>query len=91
MNKHNAHLYMPTVQALMDGKTIQVDGIDTEEVSFHRPPDNYRKPETIRYRTAFFMSGYAYTSTVISEGEAKLMESSKFFIKWLTDWIEVEI
>jgi hypothetical protein len=50
MNKENAHLYLPLVQALADGKTIQVkhNGIwnDCVRVDFNAEPKYYRiKPE----------------------------------------------
>jgi hypothetical protein len=51
MNKENAHLYLPLVQALADGKTIQhspYDGRwdDVEILSFCSEPKYYRiKPE----------------------------------------------
>lgn len=51
MNKDNAHLYLPLVQALADGKVIQIVDSDGEwnglnEVSFCSKPDRYRiKPE----------------------------------------------
>lgn len=46
MNKDNAHLYLPFVQALVDGKTIQVldvgAWVDVNGTDFHRDPDHYR-------------------------------------------------
>jgi hypothetical protein len=53
MNKENAHLYLPLVQALADGRTIQWklnDGIwgDINEIEFrtYDDPQDYRiKPE----------------------------------------------
>ena len=54
MNKKDAHLYLPFVQALADGKTIQIE-IDSEwenmdDPSFTRPPQDYRiKPEHRRW------------------------------------------
>lgn len=50
MNKENAHLYLPLVQALADGKTIQhlvgdehwVDCKNDDDVRFIFPPDEYR-------------------------------------------------
>lgn len=53
MNKQNAKDYLPLVQALIDGKTLQhrVDGgetwVDLAETSFTYYPDAYRiKPES---------------------------------------------
>jgi hypothetical protein len=50
MNKENAHLYLPLVQALADGKTIQLKTgdywNDSGELVFSLLPDDYRiKPE----------------------------------------------
>jgi len=50
MNKKNAHLYLPLVQALADGKTIQTEfggyWYDEDEISFYDDPEDYRiKPE----------------------------------------------
>lgn len=57
MNKENAHLYLPLIQALADGKTIQENNYQTcpparyewtdlQSPNFTREPDRYRvKPE----------------------------------------------
>ena len=51
MNKKNAHLFLPLVQALVDGKTIQYNPCDTgwadiAELNFYESPEHYRiKPE----------------------------------------------
>jgi hypothetical protein len=54
MNKENAHKYLPLVQALADGKTIQhksfdnhwIDIDDHKIIYFHEPSHYYRiKPE----------------------------------------------
>jgi len=49
MNKENAHEYLPLVQALADGKTIQVLGKDGnwyDSPLLNTPPSRYRiKPE----------------------------------------------
>jgi hypothetical protein len=48
MNKHNAHLYLPLVQALAEGKTIQVQDLfdsqwdDDYDFDFSLEPDCYR-------------------------------------------------
>jgi len=64
MNKDNAHLYLPFVQALADGKTVQMadnvidgegegwEGWDSSvtNINFTEPPEYYRiKPEPIRF------------------------------------------
>lgn len=50
MNKDNAKEFLPLVQALADGKTIQIRSIDKwcelDDFTFNRPIDRYRiKPE----------------------------------------------
>ena len=57
MNKENAHLFLPLVQALADGKTIQSklsdlkdewweDFEEDDEIGFHDDSESYRiKPE----------------------------------------------
>jgi hypothetical protein len=51
MNKNNAHLYLPFVQALVDGKTLQAKDIedkwfDLKEIALGGDPEHYRiKPE----------------------------------------------
>lgn len=47
MNKDNAHLYLPLIEALAMGKTIQVKNLagkwtDYESVVFSNPPEDYR-------------------------------------------------
>lgn len=55
MNKNNAHLYLPFVQALVDGKTLQLlengEWVDLPAVSFTQNPKNYRiKPEPRKWK-----------------------------------------
>ena len=50
MNKENAHEYLPLVQALADGRTLQKDfhgkWEDSKEIHFDMHPEYYRiKPE----------------------------------------------
>lgn len=51
MNPQNAHEYLPLVQALADGKTLQLEGyagwVDlNDEICFGATPQDYRiKPE----------------------------------------------
>jgi len=56
MNKENAHLYLPLVQALADGKTIEfsrsgagwIDVVDIVDATFEHAPSRYRiKPEPV--------------------------------------------
>ena len=53
MNKSNAHLFLPLVQALAEGKTIQVkldtgEWLDAIAPAFNHSPEYYRiKPEPV--------------------------------------------
>jgi len=56
MNKENAHLYLPLVQALADGKTIQTkfggNWCDDFGPDFTLQPKNYRiKPQPRTFET----------------------------------------
>jgi hypothetical protein len=48
--------------------------------------------EKIRYRVALMEDKYgdAYTETANSEVKEVRIESNEHFIKWITDWIEVD-
>ena len=64
MNKENAHLYLPLVKALADGKTIQIISAgswsDVLGPSFSDPPENYRiKPEPRVWTVHFGSNGIA--------------------------------
>lgn len=63
MNKDNAAQYLPFVQALAEGKTIQVfsDGewLDLTNVLFNAPLENYRiKSESVRMYVVTWFDKY---------------------------------
>ena len=63
MNKENAHLYLPLVQALADGKMLQIEmGSEWEDMDdplFTRPPQDYRiKPEPRVWKVWVDSHGY---------------------------------
>jgi hypothetical protein len=102
MNKHNAKDYLPFVQALADGKTIQGLLIPSgewcdlqHEMDFQWPAEQYRiKPEPVRgwYRVALMTSEKTnWTISVESEEEIAAAERFPHFIRWLTDRIEYEV
>lgn len=86
------------IKAWADGAEIQYlcqttdQWIDTSGPMWS-PMTNYRiKPQTIKYRVALFLnmsSSTFYTST--AEGEDNNWEKLPAFVRWLTDWVEVEI
>ena len=79
MNKENAHLFLPLIQALADGKTIQhklVDDhwmdMDDVEIAFCAYPEVYRiKPEPRTFEMWLTPSGnmnIAEDKTVVRRG-----------------------
>ena len=68
MNKHNAHLFLPLVQALVDGKIIQHKWVnnhwmdmDDHVIVFHEPPHYYRiKPESRTFEMWLSKGGCMY-------------------------------
>lgn len=54
------------------------------------------KPETLRYRVYLIrnpsdMGPKYWVQTITDDHDASAAESVRGFVKWLTDWIEVEI
>ena len=73
MNKDNAHKYLPFVQALVEGKTIQEKTVtlhawdDLIDPHFDRKPENYRiKPEP----RVIWLNEYPDQSIIWSEPQA---------------------
>ena len=98
MDKTNAHLYLPLVQALADGKTIQLKNslenwCDISGFDFSLPPESYRiKPETIRcwFRVAKIDNGKGCEIATCPFDEMEI-EKKFVFIQWLTDRIYYEV
>ena len=99
MNKDNAKDFLPLVEALASGKTIQIKAddiigwVDMPDVVFGSAASEYRiKPEPKKawYRVALCANTFngtrvIYTTTVESEVDELDVPD---FIKWLTDRIE---
>jgi len=94
MNASNAKDYLPLVQALAEGKTIEflnsnAQWEDCEYPSFNQMPVRYRiKPEPKKgwYRVVLFKNG---TTTAEDEDQEKRWsENNPNFVRWLTDRIE---
>lgn len=100
MNKENAAQYLPLVQALADGKTIQVnhafgEWIDCFEVKLAGEPENYRiKPEPRKswYRVAEFGDhGKVWVITCCEGFPESEASRGEFFKRWLTDKIYFDV
>ena len=82
MNKEDAHLYLPLVQALVDGKTLQIE-IDSEWEdidcsAFTRPPQDYRiKLEPRVWKVWIDQYGY--------------MQSTNYLSKPPAGWTQIEV
>ena len=98
MNKDNAHLYLPLVQALAEGKTIQYanknypnTGWKTlDDFTLAGDPDCYRikpEPKTAWYRVA--ETTYGPTTANNEADEHALTRNG--FKRWLTDRIHYEV
>lgn len=103
MNKDNARDYLPLVQALAEGKTIQVkihnfEGNflhweDEDNPTWRVPAEHYRiKPEPKKgwYRVALWSGtlGCRMVTLAISDYEEKQCEDQRDFVRWITDRIE---
>lgn len=92
------------VRAWLDGKTLQyldgdvwidIAGRDTADKMPHlyRTGTDYRvKPVTVRYRVALMahLDGM-FTMNAGSLQEEREMSKHSDFIRWLTDWAEVQV
>jgi hypothetical protein len=102
MNKHNAKDYLPLVQALAEGKTVQAREhhgsscwVDVSNPFFDVPACDYRiKPEPVKrwYRVALMKSAKtSWAVSVESEEEIAAVERYQQFSRWLTDRIDYEV
>ena len=90
------HKHRDLIIAWANGETIQYkngEWIDIEWAPSWDVDTEYRiKPNSIFYRTGLFKANEFSVCSTCSESTAKWWEEyNKNFIKWITDWIEVEI
>ena len=84
MNNNDAHLYLPLVHALADGKTLQIEiGSEWEDIndpSLTRPPQDYRiKPEPRKWKVWLDSHGY------IQGTVAEILKNAP------TGWTQIEV
>ena len=97
------HKHCDLIKAWADGATIQFkyengDGSGPEWETFKPgeapswlPECEYRiKPKTIKYRLYLWQDRQGSTF-VVSVNTLESPEQSKFFVRWLGDWQEVEV
>lgn len=93
------HKHYDAIVAWAEGKRIQyrrAGGVwlDTGVPSFYAHYEYRVKPEVLRYRVAligFADAGGPDVATARSEYDARKFEQFSTFIRWLTDWQEVEV
>lgn len=95
MNK--PHKHCEVIKAWADGAEIQVKVSGTWSTIASYPTWyedlEYRiKPQTIRYRVALCKYLNQFTTfSAENEIQANSIVTSPGFVRWLTDWIEVEV
>ena len=98
MNRDNAHLYLPLVQALAEGKTIQYSNKNyphyawktLDDFTLDGEPDCYRikpEPKTAWYRVAETTLGLMLCN---NERDESLIEHNPGFKRWL-DTVTYEV
>lgn len=97
----------PLIRVWLDGKAVQYRAIDSDlwldiepAATARKLPHFYAdgsteyrlKPVTVRYRVALVepVGTIATVSVSTLEGERQVA-AAKGFIRWLTDWIEVQV
>ena len=95
MNRDNAHLYLPLVQALAEGKTIQIKENrgwrDIGEAVLTCDPSRYRikpEPKTAWYRVAETTLGLIVCNNAM---DASLIEYSQTFKRWIDERIQCDV
>lgn len=93
MKKENAHLFLPLVQALADGKTIQIESYgsgdlgwdsfeDDEEIRFCEDPEKYRiRPETRTFEMWLTPAGSMHTSSQMSHAPWKISDCERITVQ----------
>ena len=100
INELIPHMHAECIKAWADGKQIQwFDYSHKGEWKDHMFDPTwaidtlYRiKPETLKYRVALIKIGsISYTASVNDKHTSAAIEGNPGFMRWLTDWQEVEV
>ncbi len=102
----NKHKHYEVIVAWAEGKPIQFRlGVNDKWIDWLHLPDrdppsfsdrlDWRiKPTTLKYRTALFKNadhqGYWF-GVCNSPSQENLFKTRSDFVRWVTDWIEVEV
>jgi len=92
------HKHRDLIIAWANGEDIQYsfkgsEWEDTDSPCWETNSEYRIKPEVIRYRVALYKQydGILTCSVVNNKEQEKKMFELNGFVKWLTDWIEVEV
>ncbi|SOD41350.1 hypothetical protein [Nitrosovibrio sp. Nv4] len=95
------HVHAVVIKAWADGAQIQIKErgkwVDyrIDSAPHWVPAMEYRvKPETLRYRVALHKQihfGGFFTGVVSNDDGAVVVEGCATFVRWLTNWVEVEV
>lgn len=95
MNKPHKHAAL--IKAWADGAEIQFKNAaghwtDIKEPTWVNEAEYRIKPAIINYRVCLFHCNKKHwTNIADTMGEASNLEKSYGFVRWLTNWIEVEV
>jgi hypothetical protein len=90
MNKNNAAQYLPLLQALIEGKTLQLfldpEWVDRHEVDFSALPERYRiKPEPGDFYISFYKDGRVYDCQPVGQPIEKLALGTVIRVREILD------
>jgi hypothetical protein len=105
LTPEQAESMLPYMQAIAEGKTIQVKWFNEEFYDYTEylpgyPDKNAEwrikpEPKTIKYRVALIAGTNAnatpHTVVINNQVSAPHLEHAYGFKKWITDWVEVEV
>ncbi|MDD3644358.1 MAG: hypothetical protein PHR19_02400 [Bacteroidales bacterium] len=95
MNKKTKHKHAALIHAWANGEIIEFKSGSKWNITGNpcwAEDGEYRiKPEVIRYRTGLYKNGNYYYVFSEIENNGGSGGGNGVFIKWLTDWIEVEV
>ena len=87
-----AWAYGATIQVKLGDNPIRWEDVARNNPSWDEDCEYRAKPETLNYRVALFeRDAGGYYITTCDDREIGDLQECNNFVRWLTDWIEVEI
>jgi hypothetical protein len=103
LTPEQAKAMLPYIQAIAEGKTVQVKWFDRDFIDYTEYSPGYPdkdaewriKPDPVTIKYCVVLLGVEdapyWVDTVQTEATESSAEKSAYFQRWLTDWIEVEV